>query len=465
MTANQLGALVGLDSPFGLVPIPGTPQSPDYLRHWNWLFPFTAPGVALTGQQVTVFQGSPKTGQTVAISTTSGLTAAQGTLTPNGFVALTTTLETVLSPTSLVPGKSFPLTTGSDLIVAQGTFALGLNLIGRQLTVGTTTPTLTSTIAIASSQTIGTAQGTPTVSILVPLTTPELTASQGTLSVPKTLALTSASINVQQGSLTASGAGGTTLATRLLTVDQGTLTTSRTVQLVSPGLTIGTTSPGTEAGAIVSLTSPALQVDTSVLGTEIDRPITTANELDVIPGNLTAGPSATLTGDELKVETTSPAPAYSRALVGRDLTVIPGPFTVSVPGEVSLGGLGMELFVFTTTIGTQANLPLSTRLLTVTQGSFSYSVALTGAALTVEQGVVGGAGLTVTPTIIPSCNHGNLNLTVTGFGTNWSGATAWSVTGLADVVLISATVHTPTSATLVVTTGVLTGTLTVTAIG
>lgn len=73
----------------------------------------------------------------------------------------------------------------------------------------------------------------------------------------------------------------------------------------------------------------------------------------------------------------------------------------------------------------------------------------------------GASSFTVSPASIPSGHAGNITLTLSGAGTNWSGATVFTVSGVANVTKVSQTVASGGSATVVVTTGAGTGTLSV----
>ena len=68
---------------------------------------------------------------------------------------------------------------------------------------------------------------------------------------------------------------------------------------------------------------------------------------------------------------------------------------------------------------------------------------------------------TVSPAVIPSGHTGNLTLTLAGTYTAWTGSTVLTLSGVANVTKVSQNVISPTSATVVVTTGAGTGTLTV----
>ena len=72
------------------------------------------------------------------------------------------------------------------------------------------------------------------------------------------------------------------------------------------------------------------------------------------------------------------------------------------------------------------------------------------------------AGFTISPTTIPA-NHGaGITLTLTGTGTSWNGSTAFSVSGVSGLTLVSCSNISATSETCSVTTGAGTGTATLT---
>ena len=71
-----------------------------------------------------------------------------------------------------------------------------------------------------------------------------------------------------------------------------------------------------------------------------------------------------------------------------------------------------------------------------------------------------GAYFVASPAVIPSGHIGHLTVSLTGVGTSWSG-TPFSVSGVSGTTLISQSVSSTTSASLVLTTGSGTGTLTV----
>lgn len=72
---------------------------------------------------------------------------------------------------------------------------------------------------------------------------------------------------------------------------------------------------------------------------------------------------------------------------------------------------------------------------------------------------------TVSPSVIPNGHSGNITLTLTGTGTSWTsgtpGSPTFTVSSVANVTKVSQSVASSTSATVVVTTGAGTGTLTV----
>lgn len=412
MTANQLEALVGLDTPYGLVPIPGTAASADYLRHWDWLFPFSSGNTPLTGSQLTVFQGQPATGITVALSTASGLAVAPGTLTPGINQPLATTLETINSPTSLLFGLSFAISTATGLTVAQGTLLASPQLVSMQLTVGSGTQSVTHVNALTSPL-LSTAPGSPVMAIVVPLTTPTLTIGQGSLAAPMSFALTSTFVNVQGGTITANSSQTTVLASQLLTVSQGTSSPAITVALTGQQLQIQTTNPLATGVGQTTLNSQAMSVAPGVITTSIATPLTDDGGLTVIPGNPVAVPTLPLTGSGLTTNQGTLSPASNPTLTPQLMTVAQGTPTISVPGTVVLGG-ATTLIVGTTVVTAASTTPLTTTLLTVTPGPVGLTAPLTGSLLTVSPGtitrnvavVLTGFSLTVNPGIItPSGSH------------------------------------------------------------
>ena len=72
------------------------------------------------------------------------------------------------------------------------------------------------------------------------------------------------------------------------------------------------------------------------------------------------------------------------------------------------------------------------------------------------------ASMSTFPFTIPVNHAGNITLNVTGIATSWTDSTVFSISGLDDATLISQSVQGNTQATVVVTTGVTTGTLTLT---
>jgi hypothetical protein len=71
-----------------------------------------------------------------------------------------------------------------------------------------------------------------------------------------------------------------------------------------------------------------------------------------------------------------------------------------------------------------------------------------------------GVLMTSAPSAIPNGHAGNITLTLTGVGTNWSNAnTVFTVAGVSNVTKVSQNVTGPTVAMLVVTTGAGTGSL------
>ncbi len=69
--------------------------------------------------------------------------------------------------------------------------------------------------------------------------------------------------------------------------------------------------------------------------------------------------------------------------------------------------------------------------------------------------------LSVSPSLIPSSHAGNITLTLTGFGTAWTGLTTFTATGVTGVTKVSQNVSSTTAATLVITTGGGVGSLTI----
>jgi hypothetical protein len=75
---------------------------------------------------------------------------------------------------------------------------------------------------------------------------------------------------------------------------------------------------------------------------------------------------------------------------------------------------------------------------------------------------IGAVPMTSAPTAIPNGHSGNITLTLTGIGTNWSNAnTVFTVAGVSNVTKVSQNVTSPTTATLAVTTGAGTGALSI----
>jgi hypothetical protein len=462
-TPTKRRALIGLDLPgVGLLPIPGTSDTAARRRNLVNLYPFQA-ALALTGYQLTVNQGSPGHGTSVALSTTSGLTVAQGTPVPGGTARLTTTLETV-NTSDLTTTKTFGITTATGLTVDQGTLNLTHVMVGIPLILGTTTPAVTTTVGITTSTGLTVAPGTITKSLNMPLTTPGLTVSPGTPTITNTRTLTTTVVNLQVGTITALGQTTTTLASRLLTVDQGILTPNLTVLVTSPGLVVGTTSPGTIGQGTVQLTGYGVAVDPGVLAPTPSKGLISPDLL-INSGFVGIRQSAPITTDELVLEAGAVTPSATKSVTGVDLTVIQNQMTISVPGEATLAGHGIDLVIDTAMLVSTTTVPTTGDELTVDQGHFAFLTPLVGQELTLTPGTLLVLGMSVTPRIIPSCNHGNLTLTITGVNTMWTNATVWEVSGVAGVTLISSNVTGPTSATLVVTTGTATGTLTVTATG
>jgi len=77
-----------------------------------------------------------------------------------------------------------------------------------------------------------------------------------------------------------------------------------------------------------------------------------------------------------------------------------------------------------------------------------------------EANTFSGSSMTVAPLVIPNGHTGNITLTLTGSGTNWSNAgTVFSIAGVSNVTKVSQNVTSATAATLVVTTAAGTGSL------
>jgi hypothetical protein len=74
---------------------------------------------------------------------------------------------------------------------------------------------------------------------------------------------------------------------------------------------------------------------------------------------------------------------------------------------------------------------------------------------------IGYTAFTVSPAVIPSGHSGNITLTLSGSGTEWTGSTVFTVSGVANVTKVSQTIVSGTSATIVVNSGAGTGALTV----
>jgi hypothetical protein len=72
-----------------------------------------------------------------------------------------------------------------------------------------------------------------------------------------------------------------------------------------------------------------------------------------------------------------------------------------------------------------------------------------------------GASITSAPAAIPNGHAGNITLTLTGVGTTWSAGTVFTLAGVSNVTKVSQNVTSPTAATLVLTTGAATGSLSI----
>jgi hypothetical protein len=72
-----------------------------------------------------------------------------------------------------------------------------------------------------------------------------------------------------------------------------------------------------------------------------------------------------------------------------------------------------------------------------------------------------GASITSAPGAIPNGHAGNITLTLTGVGTTWSAGTVFTLAGVSNVTKVSQNVTSPTAATLVLTTGAATGSLSI----
>ena len=77
-----------------------------------------------------------------------------------------------------------------------------------------------------------------------------------------------------------------------------------------------------------------------------------------------------------------------------------------------------------------------------------------------EASTLSDTSMTVAPVAIPNGHPGNITLTLTGTGTNWSNAnTVFTIAGVSNVTKVSQNVGSATAATLVVATGAGTGSL------
>lgn len=231
-----------------------------------WEFAATGSSVALTGQSVSVSQGSLSTSSSVALSGQSA-TLALGILAPANSVVITgQSITTSIGTLTPVVGAGAALT-GQTLSAAQGSLAVSTDiaLVGQELgvAVGTLTP-VTGNIEALTGQSAVVAQGSLSVSTDISLTGQEAAVSIGVLTpVSGNIeALTGQSTAVAQGSLLASTS--VALTGQSVSVSQGSVSIpADSAELIGQSLSVGLGSLSVSTSTSVALTGLQLTINSA----------------------------------------------------------------------------------------------------------------------------------------------------------------------------------------------------------
>ena len=150
----------------------------------------------------------------------------------------------------------------------------------------------------------------------------------------------------------------------------------------------------------------------------------------------------------------SPTTIYANDSIGTTLTLTgTGTNWSGTPFSIS-GVSGATITSQTVNSARSATITLTT---TSGTGTLAISDGVRNATNTVT---VAADSFTISPTTIPANHSGNITLTLSGLGTSWS-SNIFTLSGLAGVTKVSQTINSATSATVVLSTGSGTGTLSI----